>query len=67
PGVRSAIVTFTPHDELEGYWPLDRTHALLLTSSRSGNLVRGVIRPTSPVVSAPAPTSTPAFAPASLR
>lgn len=67
PGVRSAVVTFSPHDELEGYWPVDRTHALLVTSSRSGNVVRGVIRPTSPVVSAPAPVSGPAPAPATLR
>jgi hypothetical protein len=53
PGVRVGRVTFEPHDELEGYCRLDRSRVLFITSSRSGNLVAGVIRPTEPRPSPP--------------
>ena len=55
PGVRVARVTFEPHDELEGYCRLDRSRVLFITSSRSGNLVAGVIHPTDPRPSPPPP------------
>ncbi len=48
PGVRVRTFTFTPHDELEGFVPLDRERSLFVTSRRDGNLVVGVIRPTAP-------------------
>jgi hypothetical protein len=41
PGVRAKTLTFSPHDELEGYWPLDRERALFVTSRRDGNIVVG--------------------------
>ena len=44
PGVRIKTLTFSPHDELEGYWPLDRERALFVTSRRTGNIVDGVAR-----------------------
>jgi hypothetical protein len=53
PGVRVRTLTFTPHDELEGYWPLDRERSLIVTSSRRENLTLGVIRATTPHDSAP--------------
>jgi hypothetical protein len=48
PSARVATVTFTPHDELEGYWPLDREREMLITSSPKDNLVIGVVRPVEP-------------------
>jgi len=56
PGVRVRTLTFTPHDELEGFWPLDRERSLFVTSRREGNLVVGVIRPIAP---RPSPAGTP--------
>jgi len=56
PGVRIGTLTFSPHDELEGFWPLDRERSLFVTSRREGNLVVGVIRPTTP---RPSPPGTP--------
>ena len=53
PGVRVGRVTFEPHDELEGYCRLDRSRVLFITSSRSGNLVAGVVRATEPRPSPP--------------
>ena len=54
PGVRVGRVTFEPHDELEGYCRLDRSRVLFITSSRSGNLLAGVvIKPTDPRPSPP--------------
>ena len=53
PGVRVKSFTFTPHDELEGYCPLDRERSLIVTSSRRDNITLGVIRPTSPQPSPP--------------
>jgi hypothetical protein len=59
PGVRVGRVTFEPHDELEGYCPLDRSRVLFITSSRSGNLVAGVVRPTDPRPSPPPASKSP--------
>ncbi len=59
PGVRVGRVTFAPHDELEGYIPLDRTRSLFVTSGRSENLIVGVIRPTEPRPSPPPPPPSP--------
>jgi hypothetical protein len=53
PGVRVRTSTFTPHDELEGYWPLDGERSLIVTSSRRENLTLGIIRATTPRDSPP--------------
>ena len=53
PGVRVGSFTFDPHDELEGYWPLDAERSLIITSSRQDNITLGVIRPTAPHISPP--------------
>jgi hypothetical protein len=53
PSVRVRSATLMPHDELEGYWPLDGARALLVTSSRKDNVVVGVVRPTPPRPSPP--------------
>jgi hypothetical protein len=53
PGVRVRTFTFDPHNELEGYWPLDAQRSLIVTSSRRDNITLGVIRPTAPHLSAP--------------
>ncbi|MEJ7638289.1 MAG: hypothetical protein WKF75_10015 [Singulisphaera sp.] len=53
PGVRDSRMTFPPHDELEGYWPLDRGRALFAVARRRDNLVVGVCRATSPRPSPP--------------
>jgi hypothetical protein len=51
PGARVGSFTFDPHDELEGYWPLDAARSLLVTSGRDENITLGVIRRASPHVS----------------
>jgi hypothetical protein len=51
PGARVQILTFLPHDELEGYWPLDSERSLFVTSRRDSNIVIGTARPTSPRLS----------------
>jgi hypothetical protein len=51
PGVRVKILTFPPHDELEGYWPLDHERSLFVTSRRDGNIVIGTPRLTGPRLS----------------
>jgi hypothetical protein len=48
PGVRVRTWTLPPHDELEGYWPLDGQRSLIVTSSRRENIILGVIRATAP-------------------
>lgn len=53
PGVRRGTRTFPPHDELEGFWPLDRTRSLFVTSRREDNVVLGAIRPIAPRPSPP--------------
>jgi hypothetical protein len=53
PGVRTTLMTFPPHDELEGYWPLDNKRAVFVTSSRNENLVIGTTERITPQVSAP--------------
>ncbi len=51
PGVRVQTYTFSPHNELEGYWPVDGEKAILVTSSPRDNLVVGTIRTTPPAIS----------------
>jgi hypothetical protein len=46
-------VTFEPHDELEGYCRLDRSRVLFITSSRSANLIAGVVKTIEPRPSPP--------------
>jgi hypothetical protein len=53
PGARIRTLTFDPHNELEGYWPLDAQRSLIVTSSRRDNITLGVIRPAAPHLSAP--------------
>ena len=53
PGVRVLTHTFTPHDELEGYWPLDRERSLLAVARRQDNLLVGVIQTAPPRSSPP--------------
>jgi hypothetical protein len=48
PGVRIRTLTFAPHDELEGYWPLDHHRGLFVTSRRDGNIVVAASRSTPP-------------------
>lgn len=44
-GVRVRSHTFTPHDELEGYWPLGRERSILAVAHRHDNIMIGVIKP----------------------
>jgi hypothetical protein len=44
PGVRVRTLTFPPHDELEGYRPLNGNRGLFVTSGRKNNLVLGEIK-----------------------
>jgi hypothetical protein len=53
PGVRVRTFTFDPHDELEGYWPLDADRSLIVTSGRRDNITLGVIRSTAPHITPP--------------
>ncbi len=48
PGVRIRTFTFLPHDELEGYWPLDKERSLFVTSRREANIVVAAFRPAAP-------------------
>jgi hypothetical protein len=52
-GARIKTFTFSPHDELEGYWPLDNERSLFVTSRRDGNLVLGRVSATEPRLSQP--------------
>jgi hypothetical protein len=53
PGVRVRMLTFPPHDELEGYRPLDGKRGLFVTSMVKDNLVVGVVKSTPPRESPP--------------
>jgi hypothetical protein len=53
PGVRVQAYTFTPHDELEGFWPLDAKRSLLAIARRHDNLVIGTIKTIEPRLSPP--------------
>jgi hypothetical protein len=53
PGVRVRRLTFAPHDELEGYWPLDTRRGLFAVARRRDNLVSGTVRQTEPRTSEP--------------
>jgi hypothetical protein len=44
PGVRVRMLTFPPHDELEGYRPLDGGRGLFVTSSGKDNVVVGTVK-----------------------
>jgi hypothetical protein len=43
PGVRVRMLTFRPHDELEGYRPLEGGRGLFVTSSAKNNVVVGEV------------------------
>jgi hypothetical protein len=51
--VRLRSLTFTPHDELEGYWPFDQNRSILAVARRRDNLVVGVIETIEPRSSPP--------------
>ena len=53
PGVRVRTLTFPSHDELEGYWRLDRDHSLFVAARRRDNVVVGSIRATEPLTTNP--------------
>jgi hypothetical protein len=53
PGVRVRVLTFLPHDELEGYRPLDKDRGLFVTSSRENNVMVGVVKIVEPRESPP--------------
>jgi hypothetical protein len=53
PSGRVAVATLPPHDELEGFLPLDSRRILLITSSRRDNAVVGVLHPVPPSPSPP--------------
>jgi hypothetical protein len=53
PGVRVRMQTFLPHDELEGYRPLDERRSVFVTSSRKDNLVVGEVKEITPRESVP--------------
>jgi hypothetical protein len=55
PGVRVGTFTFDPHDELEGYWPLDAQRSLLVKSGRRDNITLGIIRAARPRITKPGP------------
>lgn len=55
-GVRVRRLTFPPHDELEGYWPLDGDRALFAVARRRDNVVIGTIRGVDP---RPSPAGSP--------
>lgn len=44
PGVRVGRITFPPHDELEGYWPMGGGKSLFAVARRNDNLIMGAIR-----------------------
>ena len=53
PGVRLRRLTFPPHDELEGYWPLAAGRAMFAVARRKDNLFTGTFRETEPRPSPP--------------
>jgi hypothetical protein len=53
PGVRLKTLTFPSHDELEGFWPLDKRQMLFVAARRHDNVVVGVIQPSPPRESPP--------------
>jgi hypothetical protein len=53
PGVRVRLLTFAPHDELEGYRPLTEGRGLFVTSSRTGNLTVAEVQAAQPRESPP--------------
>jgi hypothetical protein len=53
PGVRVRTQTFLPHDELEGYRPLDEKRGLFVTSSRKDNLIVAEVKAVPPRESPP--------------
>ena len=53
PGVRVGRSTFPAHDELEGYWPLDRNRSLFAIARRRDNLFVASVRASEPAASPP--------------
>jgi hypothetical protein len=60
PGVRLRRLTFSSHDELEGYWPLAARRALFAVARRRENVFAGAFHETEPRPSPP-PTKQPAI------
>jgi hypothetical protein len=53
PGVRVRMLTFMPHDELEGYRPLQGDWGLFVTSSQKNNVVVSEVKSVTPRESRP--------------
>jgi hypothetical protein len=53
PGVRVRMLTFLPHDELEGYRPLNENRGLFVTSNLKNNVVFGDVKVVPPRESPP--------------
>jgi hypothetical protein len=53
PSVRIRRLTFAPHDELEGYWPLADGRGLFAVARRGDNVFLGSFRATEPRTSPP--------------
>jgi hypothetical protein len=54
PGVRVRRLTFSPHDELEGYWHLSGGRGLFAVARRQDNVFVGAFHATEPRASSPA-------------
>jgi hypothetical protein len=57
PGVRVRRLTFAPHDELEGFWPISANGGLFAVARQRDNLFDASIRRTEPRPSPPDPIS----------
>ncbi len=55
PDARVRRLTFLSHDELEGYWPMNKQRALFAVARRQDNLFTGAFRQTDPRPSPPGP------------
>ena len=53
PNARVKTMTFTSHDELEGFWPLDGDRVLIAVARRKDNLMLGTIKSDTPRQSPP--------------
>jgi len=51
PGARLETLTFMPHDELEGWWPIDDERAVFAIARRKHNLLIGTVKRIEPTPS----------------
>jgi hypothetical protein len=67
PAGRIMRQTFPPHDELEGYWPLDKQRTLFAVARRRDNVLIGTPRAIEPTLSPPAAAPASVAVPAAVR